>query len=72
MDKDLAIRFVDMLLGVIRGEIAEASARAQRLSDAVAHNKAARDEAQGLLAKVQAQRHDRERHLMSSVTGAGD
>lgn len=69
MDKDLATRFVEMLLGVLRGEIAEASARAQRLADAAAHNRMAREEAQGLLAKVQAQRHARERHLMSNVTG---
>lgn len=64
MDKDLAARFVDMFLGVMRTEIAEASARAQRLSDAAAHNVASRDEAQALLVKVRSQRQERERRLL--------
>jgi hypothetical protein len=72
MDKDLAARFVDIFLGVMRTEIAEASGRAQRLADAVAHNRASRDEAEALLAKVQGHRLDRERRLLQNVATGED
>lgn len=72
MDKDLAARFVDMFLGAMRTEIAEASARAQRLGDAVTHNIASRDEAQALLLKIQTQRQDRERRLLRHATATED
>jgi hypothetical protein len=63
MDKDVATRFVGMVLGVLRAEIAEASGRTERLNDATKHSAAARETAQAVLAKVRAQRAERERRL---------
>lgn len=72
MDKDLCTRFVGIFLNVLRAEIAETSARAGRLADAIGHNAASREAAQSLLHKVQAQRRARERHLLASVSGEED
>ena len=72
MDKDLAARFIDVFLGVMRSEIAEASGRAQRLADAVAHTRGSHDEARALLAKVRGQRQERERRLLQNAAAMED
>lgn len=64
MDKDIAARFVAMLLGVLKSEIAEASSRAERMGEAIRHNAAARDAGRALIDKIRNQRAEREKRLL--------
>lgn len=66
MDKDTATRFVSILLGALRGEIAETTARAERLADAGRHNAVQRETAAELLARVRSQRAEREKRRMDA------
>ena len=72
MDKDTATRFVSILLGVLRGEIAETTARAERLAEAGKHNAVRRAAAAELLARVRNQRAERERRRMDAEMASPD
>jgi hypothetical protein len=59
-----------MVLGMLRAEIADASARAERLNEAAKHSAAVRENAQAVLARVRAQRAERERRLTGAEPAA--
>lgn len=68
MDKDTASRFVSILLGALRAEIAEVSARAERLGEAARHSAEQRERAAEVLARVRSQRAERDRRRYEAET----
>lgn len=71
IDKDQAANFVGVMIATLRGEIGEATARAERLGAAVTHLRAARDNAdEGLVESSRRRAARQERQWRFDDNGA--